>query len=60
MSWMTAIEALRYLRGGMRVFIGSGCAAPQTLIEAFVARAPEVYDVDGVLGVKFQLKDVAV
>jgi acyl-CoA hydrolase/GNAT superfamily N-acetyltransferase len=30
----------------MRVFIGSGCAAPQTLIEALAARAPEVYDVE--------------
>jgi len=30
----------------MRVFIGSGCAAPQLLVEALVARAPEVYDVE--------------
>lgn len=45
-SQMTAVEALSYLRSGMRVFIGSGCAAPQTLIEAFVARAPDVYDVE--------------
>ena len=30
----------------MRVFIGSGCAAPQLLVEALAARAPEVYDVE--------------
>lgn len=34
------------LRSGMRVFIGSGCAAPQTLVEALAARAPEVFDVE--------------
>ncbi|MEN9733120.1 MAG: hypothetical protein RLZ45_1115, partial [Verrucomicrobiota bacterium] len=27
----------------MRVFIGSGCAAPQTLIQALTRRVPEVY-----------------
>ena len=43
---ITAAEALSHLRSGMRVFIGSGCAAPQTLIEAFAARALEVYDVE--------------
>ena len=30
----------------MRVFIGSGCAAPQTLIHALTRRVPEVYDVE--------------
>lgn len=30
----------------MRVFIGSGCAAPQTLVRALIARANEVYDVE--------------
>ena len=29
-------EALQPLRSGMRVFIGSGCAAPQTLIQALL------------------------
>src|SRR5882672_11571196 len=43
---ISAFEALAPLRSGMRVFIGSGCAAPQTLIEAFTARAPEVFDVE--------------
>lgn len=42
----TAAEALGYVRSGMRVFIGSGCAAPQTLVDALVARAPDVYDVE--------------
>ena len=43
---MSAVEAMAHLRSGMCVFIGSGCAAPQLLIEALVARAPEVYDVE--------------
>lgn len=41
-----ADEALSRLRSGMRVFIGSGCAAPQTLIAALTTRAPYVYDVE--------------
>ncbi len=43
---MSAAEALAHLRSGMRVFIGSGCAAPQLLVEALTARAPEIYDVE--------------
>ena len=39
-------EALRQLRSGMRVFVGSGCAAPQTLIDALIARGSDVYDVE--------------
>lgn len=46
LPWKTAAEALSGLRSGMRVFVGSGCAAPQVLIEALAARAPEVYDVE--------------
>src|SRR5579864_7994805 len=46
LHWTTASDALGYLRSGMRVFIGSGCAAPQTLVEALVARGPEVFDVE--------------
>jgi len=30
----------------MRVFIGSGCAAPQTLVKALTDRASEVFDVE--------------
>ncbi len=43
---MSATEALGCVRSGMRVFIGSGAAAPQVLVEALTARAPEVYDVE--------------
>jgi acyl-CoA hydrolase/GNAT superfamily N-acetyltransferase len=43
---ISPVEALRPLRSGMRVFIGSGCAAPQTLIHALIARAADVYDVE--------------
>ena len=46
LPWLTAAEALATLHSGMRVFIGSGCAAPQLLIEALAARAPEIYDVE--------------
>lgn len=43
---MPAAEALTHLRGGMRIFIGSGCAAPQRLIESLAASAEEVHDVE--------------
>ena len=46
LPWLTAAEALAALHSGMRVFLGSGCAAPQMLIEALAARAPEIYDVE--------------
>jgi acyl-CoA hydrolase/GNAT superfamily N-acetyltransferase len=39
-------EALAGLRSGMRVFIGSGCAAPQKLVAALAAQGPRVYDVE--------------
>lgn len=46
LPWVTAETALAHVRSGMRVFIGSGCAAPQALVEALAARAPEVFDVE--------------
>jgi acyl-CoA hydrolase/GNAT superfamily N-acetyltransferase len=46
LNWTSAEEALLSLRNGMRVFIGSGCAAPQTLVTALAARGREVYDVE--------------
>lgn len=46
MNWTTAEEALRHVRSGMRVFVGSGCAAPRKLVAALAARGPEVYDVE--------------
>lgn len=46
MNWTTAEQALAFLRNGMRVFIGSGCAAPQKLVAALAARGPDVFDVE--------------
>ena len=46
LPWKSATDALAAVRSGMRVFVGSGCAAPQLLVEALAARAPEVYDVE--------------
>ena len=46
LPWMSAAESLAKLRSGMRVFIGSGCAAPQLLIETLTDRAPEIYDIE--------------
>src|SRR6185369_9045549 len=45
-NWTTAESALRHLRSGMRVFVGSGCAAPQLLVTALAARGREVFDVE--------------
>jgi 4-hydroxybutyrate CoA-transferase len=54
MSWrdeyrakcMSAAEALGAVRSGDRVWIQSGCGTPSTLVNALVARAPELHDVD--------------
>ena len=54
MSWMTiyrerlrtAAEAVARVESGQRVYVGSGCAAPHTLIEALTARAPELENVE--------------
>lgn len=46
LNWMTADQALLRVRSGMRVFIGSGCAVPQRLVEALAARGTSVYDVE--------------
>jgi acyl-CoA hydrolase/GNAT superfamily N-acetyltransferase len=46
MKWMSAVEALAPLRSGMRVFVGSGCAAPQKLVAALAARGPGVHDIE--------------
>lgn len=43
---MTAAQALAALRSGNRVWIQSGCGTPSTLVDALVARAPEVRDVE--------------
>ncbi len=41
-----AIDAVRCIRSGDTVFVGSGCAAPTLLLEAMAARAPELYHVE--------------
>lgn len=46
MNWITAEEALQRVRSGMRVFVGSGCAAPRKLVAALAARGSSVYDVE--------------
>src|SRR5271157_2521424 len=44
--WVPAERALEKVRNGMRVFIGSGCAAPQKLVAALAARGPKLFDVE--------------
>ena len=39
-------RALRHIRSGHRVFIGTGCAEPVQLVEALTARADELADVE--------------
>lgn len=42
----SAEEALDAVRSGQRVWIQSGCGTPSVLVDALVARAPELYDVE--------------
>lgn len=42
----SARKALRKVRSGQRVFIGTGCGEPTVLVEALAARADEVADVE--------------
>jgi len=54
MSWteqyrsklMTASEAVRCVESNMRVYIHPGCAEPEALVEALMARAPFVKNVE--------------
>ncbi len=54
MSWkddyrnkqMTAAQALEAVRSGDRVWIQSGCGTPSVLVDALVARAPHLRDVE--------------
>ncbi len=41
-----AAEALRAVRSGDRVWIQSGCGTPSVLVDALVARASELHDVE--------------
>jgi 4-hydroxybutyrate CoA-transferase len=43
---VTAREALQCVQSGMRVYIHPGCAEPEELVEALIARAPEVRNVE--------------
>jgi len=42
----SAEEAVGRIRPGQRVFIGTGCAQPQTLVKALVNRAAELEDIE--------------
>lgn len=43
---MTAEQAVNAVRSGDRVVVGMACSEPQHLLEALVARAPELRDVE--------------
>ena len=43
---MTAAEAVRQVKDGDRVVVGHACGEPPTLVEALVARAPELKGVE--------------
>ncbi|MCM2358598.1 MAG: GNAT family N-acetyltransferase [Geobacteraceae bacterium] len=42
----TADEAVRHIRSGWRVFLGSGCAEPRELVAALCRNAAAVHDVE--------------
>ena len=43
---MTAAQALEAVRSGDRVWVQSGCGTPSVLVDALVARAPQLRDVE--------------
>jgi len=43
---VTAEQAVTHVQPGHRVFIGTGCAQPQTLVDALVARHAELADTE--------------
>ena len=43
---VSAAEALGAIQSGDRIWIQSGCGTPSTLVDALVARAPELHDVE--------------
>ena len=59
MYWMSAEESLAPLRSGMRVFIGSGCAAPQTLVAALAKRGRDLFDIEVIHILTFGLAEYA-
>lgn len=42
----TADEVVRHIQSGLRVFVGSGCAAPQELVAALCRNASNIHDVE--------------
>ena len=42
----TAEEAVKVIKSGNRVYIHPGCAVPELLVDAMVARSDELYDVE--------------
>ena len=46
MQWSTAREAVGVVQSGQRVFVQGACATPTALIEALVARGPELRNVE--------------
>src|ERR1043165_4451668 len=42
----TADEALQCVKSGMLVYIQPGCAEPETLVEALMRRAPDLFNVE--------------
>lgn len=42
----TAEEAIKVIRSGQRVLVGSGCSVPQEILRALMERAPELADVE--------------
>ncbi|MBJ6749513.1 bifunctional acetyl-CoA hydrolase/transferase family protein/GNAT family N-acetyltransferase [Geomonas anaerohicana] len=42
----TADEAVRHIQSGWRIFLGSGCAVPQTLLAALVKHAGSFHDLE--------------
>lgn len=43
---VTADEAVRHIQSGWRVFVGSGCAAPQELVAALCRNVSRIHDVE--------------
>ena len=42
----TADEAVKHIKSGFRVFVGTGCAQPEILVDAMVRRGKELIDVE--------------
>ncbi|MEK7389227.1 MAG: GNAT family N-acetyltransferase [Elusimicrobiota bacterium] len=45
-NYVSVEQALGVVRSGQHLFVGSGCAEPELLVKALVARAGELHDVE--------------